>query len=623
MQRQPLAKVQRAKQRGHDPTPARRNRSASAHPILALQRTIGNQAVQRLLLSRQLQAKLQISEPGDKFEREADQVADRVMRMPEPQPLRQSVDEKEENLIQPKSFSASLASLSVQRKCAECPEDGKPCPKCAAEESLQRKPLTEASSPLSQPQGNQVLEEEERLNLKPANGQASTSALSAPSDIHSSLHGGEPLPAATRSFFEPRFGVDFGSVRVHANSGAAQVARSVNAKAFTLGQDVVFNTGQYVPETTEGKRLLAHELTHVVQQGGGAQAASHAGQTPSLQKSSDLKIMREGFESTVQICRHQLVSRNVHVKNGGLRVVLILKEQDKSVPNCGDFDFSVTLTKSVDWWPDDEIGTCEARTGGTRSFSFANLSAGTYYLTIRRNSDHPYCCLEGDILVYDEAVSSDSSGCTRDTDPTAMDIVHGALDIAGFIPALGAIPDGINALIYVAEGDWTNAGISAVAMVPLFGDGAKLVTKAGKEMIEVSGKTAVKMGKEEIAAGLKAARKAEQEAAQKAAAKRLEKELAEKELKKKIAECEAIHAAYKALGNCPSCKATDTRTERAAKIACLTALLAGRRKYLKERCDYVLAGSLARGSTDAERGHEIQAEQIAKMLAKCSTLPIK
>ena len=71
--------------------------------------------------------------------------------------------------------------------------------------------------------------------------------------------------------------------------------------------------------------------------------------------------------------------------------------------------------------------------------------------------------------MFDEAVEGDSSGCRRDKDLSTMDIVHGALDIAGFIPVLGAIPDGVNAGIYVLEGDWANAGLSAVAMVPAWG----------------------------------------------------------------------------------------------------------------------------------------------------------
>ena len=244
--------------------------------------------------------------------------------------------------------------------------------------------------------------------------------------------------------------------------------------------------------------------------------------------------MREGFESTVKICHRVLESRNFEVTKGGVRVVLLLKDQDRDVPNCRDFEFGVTLSQSKDWWPDDEVGTCKATTGGNRSFSFSNLGAGTYYLTIWRLFDHPYCCLEGEILVYDEPVASDSSGCTRDTDPSVMDVVHGALDIAGFIPVLGAIPDGINAVIYAAEGDWTNAGISVVAMVPVFGDGAKVVVKGGKEVIEASGKTVIKMGKEELGAGLKkvAQEKTEKEALEKAA-KEAEGEAAKKGTKKK------------------------------------------------------------------------------------------
>src|SRR5207253_648342 len=75
---------------------------------------------------------------------------------------------------------------------------------------------------------------------------------------------------STRSFMEPRFGHDFSQVRVHTDERAAESARSVNALAYTAGQDVVFGGGQYEPGTNEGKKLLAHELTHVVQQHGEA-----------------------------------------------------------------------------------------------------------------------------------------------------------------------------------------------------------------------------------------------------------------------------------------------------------------------------------------------------------------
>jgi hypothetical protein len=78
--------------------------------------------------------------------------------------------------------------------------------------------------------------------------------------------GGQPLPPTERAFFEPRFASDFSQVRIHNDSQAAKAARAINAHAFTSGRDIVFGGGEYRPGTTEGKRLLAHELTHVVQQ---------------------------------------------------------------------------------------------------------------------------------------------------------------------------------------------------------------------------------------------------------------------------------------------------------------------------------------------------------------------
>lgn len=81
--------------------------------------------------------------------------------------------------------------------------------------------------------------------------------------------GGAPLEPATRQFMESRFGHDFGSVRIHADAQAAASAQSVGARAYTVGEDLVFNRGQYEPATPAGRHLLAHELAHVVQQGGG------------------------------------------------------------------------------------------------------------------------------------------------------------------------------------------------------------------------------------------------------------------------------------------------------------------------------------------------------------------
>lgn len=78
---------------------------------------------------------------------------------------------------------------------------------------------------------------------------------------------GQPLDAGTRAFMEPRFGQDFSQVRVHTDAKAAESTQAVNAVAYTVGRNVVFGAGQYAPGTSEGRRLMAHELTHVVQQG--------------------------------------------------------------------------------------------------------------------------------------------------------------------------------------------------------------------------------------------------------------------------------------------------------------------------------------------------------------------
>jgi len=91
-----------------------------------------------------------------------------------------------------------------------------------------------------------------------------------PSIVHEVLRSpGQPLDPATRAFFEPRFGHDFSRVRVHTDARAAESARAVNALAYTVGRKIVFGAGRYMPETSDGRQLLAHEFVHVVQQSGG------------------------------------------------------------------------------------------------------------------------------------------------------------------------------------------------------------------------------------------------------------------------------------------------------------------------------------------------------------------
>ena len=130
------------------------------------------------------------------------------------------------------------------------------------EETLQTKPLASQITPFVQ---RQVEEEEEEEMLQAKSMADATSEV--PNDLESQINairgGGRSLAESERAYFEPRFGVDFSQVRLHTDSQAAESAR-----AFTVGQDVVFGAGQYAQGRSEGRRLVAHELTHVVQQSG-------------------------------------------------------------------------------------------------------------------------------------------------------------------------------------------------------------------------------------------------------------------------------------------------------------------------------------------------------------------
>jgi hypothetical protein len=212
MERQAVPKVEKA--RGNSQSQRQSAQSTSAgHSLLKLQGSLGNQALQRVIDSPYIQAKLQISTPGDPFEQQADHVAEQVMRMPE---------------------------SKIQRACA-C---GDTCSKCEAGQKHQ-------------------LLQTKRV------GASESGPITAPPIVHQGLASpGQPLDVATRAFFEPRFGQDFSRVRVHSDATAEQSARAVSANAFTVGQNIVFGPSRFAPNTDEGRRLLAHELTHVVQQSG-------------------------------------------------------------------------------------------------------------------------------------------------------------------------------------------------------------------------------------------------------------------------------------------------------------------------------------------------------------------
>ncbi|MDL1973334.1 MAG: DUF4157 domain-containing protein [Deltaproteobacteria bacterium] len=223
--------------------------------ILFLQTTIGNQAVQRLFKSGVIQAKLKIGQPNDIYEQEADRVAEQVMRMPEPKVQRQiEPEEEEEETLQAKPLAEQITPF-VQRQVE--PEEEE------EEEPIQAKLADGAQL---QRQEEEPEEEEEPIQTKQVSTRAPAGTPNLASRIQSLEGGGQPLPKSERAFFEPRFGYDFSQVQVHTDTEAHMLNCALNARAFTIGQDIFVHQRDYNSGSSHGRELLAHELTHVVQQ---------------------------------------------------------------------------------------------------------------------------------------------------------------------------------------------------------------------------------------------------------------------------------------------------------------------------------------------------------------------
>lgn len=206
---------------------AERGGGRSGHPLGRLQEAHGNHAVQQIVKER-IQPKLEVGPPNDRYEREADQVARAVTRGPAP-PRRDATD-------------TTASGERVQRMCPRCQKrhtQGKPFDYLECGGELQRSANTSAMP---------AVDDETTSRIRASRGR------------------GQSLPDSVQSRFEPQFGTSFGDVRVHTGARAQELNQVLGAKAFTYGQDIYFGAGEYRPETAGGEQLLAHELTHTVQQ---------------------------------------------------------------------------------------------------------------------------------------------------------------------------------------------------------------------------------------------------------------------------------------------------------------------------------------------------------------------
>ncbi|MEC4811789.1 MAG: DUF4157 domain-containing protein [Scytonema sp. PMC 1069.18] len=218
---------------------------SSQQVILQLQRQYGNRYVNRVLqqtrqLQTPIQAKLTLGAVGDKYEQQADRVAKQVV-----------------NQIQTSRSPSTTQTASVQRDMM--PE----------EDELRMKPVDTI-------QREGVLDEENELGINAVVQRSTTVDRGAiTSDLEASIQqargSGQPLPDNIRQPMEQAFGADFSGVKVHTDTQSDQLNQAVQAKAFTTGQDIFFRQGEYSPGSSAGQQLLAHELTHTIQQTGGMQ----------------------------------------------------------------------------------------------------------------------------------------------------------------------------------------------------------------------------------------------------------------------------------------------------------------------------------------------------------------
>jgi hypothetical protein len=211
-----------------------------------------------------LQAKLMVNTPGDSYEQQADLIADQVMQI----------------------SKTTAAPTHVQRLCSGCEADKKE----REDDPTLRKtlgkgdeddemlalllPARAAGSVDSGPAREEKVAKRGvgilRKRSAPETTDESEASIAPPVLQQVLRSGGQPLEHGTRAFMEARFGHDFSRVRVHTDRDAVASATSLQALAYTVGQDIVFGRGQYEPGSERGKRLLAHELTHVIQQGSAA-----------------------------------------------------------------------------------------------------------------------------------------------------------------------------------------------------------------------------------------------------------------------------------------------------------------------------------------------------------------
>jgi hypothetical protein len=369
-----------------------------------------------------IQKKLKTGTVGDKYEVEADNVADKVVNKnsskggllqakeevqqkpvsetissvqrkemkEEKDPVQKKSDKKEEEKPVQKKGKEEEKPIQKKGKEEEKPvqkksakkEEEKPvqskCDNCEKEEKVQKKDKKEEEKPVQK----KVENTESEIQNNELEGK-----------LDNSKGSGTGLDEKTKVEMESGFGTDFSNVKIHTDSNAVQMSQELGAQAFTNGNDVYFNEGKYNPNSKEGKHLLAHELTHTVQQGN---------RSKKVQKQSNVLQLATIPWNINQWTTHKRTSNNFTVGSGG-SIQVASNLGWVGPPRCNDIanTIEVKIYRSVDYWFDDNVhNNTISLSGGSTSVS--DLSGGTYYVEIYLggyNGDPNHCSLTGNLSI--------------------------------------------------------------------------------------------------------------------------------------------------------------------------------------------------------------------------------
>lgn len=259
-----------------------------------------------------VQTKLSIGQPTDKYEVEADAVADQVVKH-----LNNSKDTIRN------SGTASNEGSVVQTKCSECGEEELPTKEDYKENgkiNIRRKPIFESDAevpeaglqtksfggPPLQRKCAACEEKGKKIQTKPERSIASATP-GIEGQLSSELGGGRPLPPKVQKDMGSAFGTDFSRVKIHTDTNAVSMNRSLNAQAFTYGKDIYFNEGKYNTNSNTGQHLLAHELTHVIQQGKNNQVVRKIEGSESGRSGYELEDTIRNLELSIGIAENSLL----------------------------------------------------------------------------------------------------------------------------------------------------------------------------------------------------------------------------------------------------------------------------------------------------------------------------